>query len=1831
MDRLFRVKSTRYEASSSQASNTNSEILVNENNLDQSLQDWKIPENSSVYKQKGTFEFKTDYVIKTVEKAIPLTEGFSTYQLLSQELINKHRLQYKFLHLGMVQVGLKPATRLGLNTSALICVRDKRHNRFHDSLLGIIESSLCDGPIYFSCFPNFTLSLGDPTIMHSLCLDIKTEGFNMMKGAENIILIFRIQYKVMNTVIPRMKNLPIDSRGQTTLFVTNLAKSNLQVPKPITWDQVKLPEKWTLEKANEPVKIENRHLEELIEYPDGDISIQFVNKRRIRLNLGDHARHSTSSVPLTDVDKAHIAGTSYTSDGVNQPHYTVEVPPSEKRQSPTPSDMGYTDNIYGINAITRAEQCNNLFDYCPLSDEQKELFYSTDNLIKIRWFYLKHDLKSQKRWFSLYKDYLRQCTYIDFFDYLGRVKKLPNFDSEIFVLKLDKSYREFTATNGTKFKSMHPPEVKLSVNLPGGDFIATPYRKSQNIDAVVEQNNFTNLHLRTIGTQLTRIEEKLCSSTGGNEQPSSSTSTSKSFEDKVLFKPMSSKKVDIKLQPTSDMVDELVKRLNNLGINDQTVAPISKQSDQEENTSDSDQSNSTSIDQLQNMFLSEQNQELVQTETPQLNKLSSYKKKIRYNVPGKPYYHRPTPVDLQLEQRDEYNYVTFSGRSINEWNIDGMAEYQIQTVLHFMTMYATACKSNNNSDPNIAKAITQGFAGQLKGWWDFYMTDEAKSHIFNAVKIETQENGMQTQVTDCVNTLLYTIAKHFIGSTSLQLDKTQEQLMSLRCQNLSQFKWYKDVFLSKVYTREDSQNDFWKEKYISGLPPFFAEKVRDRIRQQNNGIIPYAQYTYGDISAEIVAEGINLCNDIKLHKQMQRDKLMGKKVIGDFCEQIGLEQLRPETSGKSKSKRFSKKGNYYSTRKKKKRFEKKDEKRSSNQKNKKKIPECWKCHKKGHYANKCTTKAKINNLNIDEGLKKTLEHLLLSEEEFEVNAIDNSSDSESDSNSDSSSCDGNCNYYKSLCRINGLNSITKDDKYLCPLTSEDTYILDVIDKISNPVEKRKILQDFLLHYGKKEKEKILKIREPEAYSLKDILKRSKEAKPSAKDDLDINHLRYEINTLKSELNDLRSRIIVLEHKDAPITYSPEHSDEEVEEAETSNTGKLPMAESSTKELPTANELNSLIYINVIDRVITHKWHIKITLVINKEFTLSTIAMVDSGADLNCITEGIIPSRYYSKTTEILNAADGRKLLVNYKLKNAAICNKGICLTMPFIMVKNLSAELILGNPFLHMLYPIQHIDKHGITSIVEGHTLTFDFIAPPRYHEINLLQKKVKRKEKFLLSLSQELGYKKIDEQLQNPNLQDKISTLQKEIETAICADIPNAFWDRKKHMVELPYEPDFKESHISTRARPIAMSPRHLQLCKDEITDLLKKGLIRKSYSPWSCPAFYVENAAELERGVPRLVINYKPLNKALRWIRYPMPNKRDLLNRLYSAKIMSKFDMKSGFWQIQIAEKDRYKTAFTVPFGHYEWNVMPFGLKNAPMEFQNIMNDIFHSLHQYCIIYIDDVLIFSESIDQHFKHLKVFINTAKFAGLVVSAKKIKLFQKEIRFLGHNIKEGTIFPIDRAIQFANKFPNEIKELNQLQRFLGSLNYISDFYKSLAIDAKPLFERLKKNPPPWTNVHTEAVKRIKAKIKEIPCLAIAHPNSFKIVETDASDIGYGGILKQEHHGKTTLVRFTSGIWQGARKNYSTVKKEILSIVLCIQKFESDLLNQKFLLRVDCKSAKDIIEKDVKNIASKQIFARWQGILSVFDFDIEFIKGSQNSLPDFLTREFLQGQHEPANQ
>ena len=151
---------------------------------------------------------------------------------------------------------------------------------------------------------------------------------------------------------------------------------------------------------------------------------------------------------------------------------------------------------------------------------------------------------------------------------------------------------------------------------------------------------------------------------------------------------------------------------------------------------------------------------------------------------------------------------------------------------------------------------------------------------------------------------------------------------------------------------------------------------------------------------------------------------------------------------------------------------------------------------------------------------------------------------------------------------------------------------------------------------------------------------------------------------------------------------------------------------------------------------------------------------------------------------------------------------------------------------------------------------------------------------------------------------------------------------------------------------------------------------------------------------------------------------------------------------------------------------------------------------------------------------------------GLVVSAPNMSLLQTQIRFLGHEIVNRTIRPIQISLEFANKFLDEIKDKTQLQRFLGCVNYVHDFFKDLGIVCKPLYQRLKKKPEPWIEQHTKIVQHIKEKIKYLPCLNIPQPNAQIIVEIEASDLGFGGILKQKinDQSKEEFVRFFSGAW-----------------------------------------------------------------------------------------------------
>uniref|UniRef100_A0A0A0LU92 Peptidase A2 domain-containing protein n=1 Tax=Cucumis sativus TaxID=3659 RepID=A0A0A0LU92_CUCSA len=215
----------------------------------------------------------------------------------------------------------------------------------------------------------------------------------------------------------------------------------------------------------------------------------------------------------------------------------------------------------------------------------------------------------------------------------------------------------------------------------------------------------------------------------------------------------------------------------------------------------------------------------------------------------------------------------------------------------------------------------------------------------------------------------------------------------------------------------------------------------------------------------------------------------------------------------------------------------------------------------------------------------------------------------------------------------------------------------------------------------------------------------------------------------------------------------------------------------------------------------------------KDFQLETLTLFDSGADQNVIQEGLVPSKYFEKTKESLTGAGGNPLNIEFKLSKVHICKDNVCLVNTFIPVKNLNEGIILGTSFLTQIYPF-YVTKEGIMSKKFDKEITFEFTQPvtPRYisnieEEIRQFINRIAKKEKQIEFLQDDIKGCKVASAISKPLIQQKIQNFQQRLEKEVCSNLPNAFWDRKKHMVTLPYKEGFKESQIPTKARPIQMN----------------------------------------------------------------------------------------------------------------------------------------------------------------------------------------------------------------------------------------------------------------------------------------------------------------------------------------------------------------------------------------------------------------------------------------
>ncbi|CAM4415300.1 unnamed protein product [Lepidochelys kempii] len=314
-------------------------------------------------------------------------------------------------------------------------------------------------------------------------------------------------------------------------------------------------------------------------------------------------------------------------------------------------------------------------------------------------------------------------------------------------------------------------------------------------------------------------------------------------------------------------------------------------------------------------------------------------------------------------------------------------------------------------------------------------------------------------------------------------------------------------------------------------------------------------------------------------------------------------------------------------------------------------------------------------------------------------------------------------------------------------------------------------------------------------------------------------------------------------------------------------------------------------------------------------------------------------------------------------------------------------------------------------------------------------------------------------------------------------------------------------------RVHPYRVSPQAKTAIEREIQDMLQMGVIRPSESAWASPVVLVPKPD----GEIRFCVYYRKLNAVTRPDNYPMPCTDELLEKLGQAQFISTLDLTKGYWQVPLDESAKERSAFITHLGLYEFNVLPFGLQNAPATFQKLVDGLLAGLGEYAVAYLDDVAIFSDSWADHLEHLQKVLEHIREARLTVKVKKCQISLNRVTYLGHQVGQGTISPLQAKVDAIQKWPVP-KSKKQVQSFLGLAGYYRRFVPHYSQIAAPLTDLTKKKQPnavQWTGKCQKAFNKLKATLMSDPVLRAPDFDKPFLVTTDASELGVGAVLMQK--------------------------------------------------------------------------------------------------------------------
>ncbi|UYV83583.1 hypothetical protein LAZ67_23001537 [Cordylochernes scorpioides] len=593
------------------------------------------------------------------------------------------------------------------------------------------------------------------------------------------------------------------------------------------------------------------------------------------------------------------------------------------------------------------------------------------------------------------------------------------------------------------------------------------------------------------------------------------------------------------------------------------------------------------------------------------------------------------------------------------------------------------------------------------------------------------------------------------------------------------------------------------------------------------------------------------------------------------------------------------------------------------------------------------------------------------------------------------------------------------------------------------------------------------------------------------------------------------------------------------------------------------------------------------------------ALVDSGASYSVISERFrveLKKTMFAETDVVLKVADDKvvkskgrctlKLEVNGHPEN-----------FEFVVLENCSHDVILGWDFFKatnavidcglgelQLYDLPDLDAEGRDDEVYA---IQDFVIPGRSSQrISILNRSLVGIVNMEVTCSKELFIRK-----------DVI--------------FPSSL---------IEFEEGIGKIWITNGGLQPQMIPKGMNLGRmcdietehKEVDTMLERKVIQPSESPWSAPVVLVKK----KDGTWRFCVDFRRLNHITKKDVYPLPRIDDVLDHLSSARYYSTMDLKTGYWQVEVDERDREKTAFVTPDGLYEFMVMPFGLCNAPATFERMMDNVLMGLKwNICLCYLDDIVVYSDTFEEHLERLSKVLSCLQQAGLTINPDKCLFGSTRIKILGHVVDKDGIQPDSEKVEAIKKFPVP-KSVCDIQSYLGLCSYYRRFIKNFSKIAAPLQILLKKDQKfIWTQEQKDSFESLKKALMQKPVLGHFKESAITKLHTDASSYGLGAVLVQIQENQENPIAYASRTLSKAEKNYSTTERECLAVIWAIGKFRPYLYGRPFEVVSDHHSLCWLA--GLKDPSGR--LARWALKLQDFDATITYKSGVKHKDADCLSR------------